>query len=213
MRACLQSGKSLVRAARLSKRCPEFIEGRCLRGFTLTEMAIVAAVAGLVLGALWVAAGMAWQNYRLYSLHQQILGVVQGIRDRAQPPLPGVDGAVITGALNTLGLIPPDMVAGGNYFHALGGAFTATRINANVLRLQLGGVTQQDCSTLIMQMPVLSIDAAIVFIGANGNGANITLSNVADPGNGTALPITLATATGWCNLAGNANNVSIDFSM
>lgn len=50
------------------------------RGFTLTEIAIVLGIIGLILGAIWAAASAVYNNLRTSRAQQEILTVAQNIR-------------------------------------------------------------------------------------------------------------------------------------
>lgn len=53
---------------------------RTVRGFTLTEAAIVLGIVGLILSAIWVAAGSVYANYRVGKTAEQLLSIVQSVR-------------------------------------------------------------------------------------------------------------------------------------
>jgi prepilin-type N-terminal cleavage/methylation domain-containing protein len=50
------------------------------RGFTLTEIAIVLGIVGLILGAIWVAAAAVYNNLRTSKATTELLTVVQNVR-------------------------------------------------------------------------------------------------------------------------------------
>lgn len=50
------------------------------RGFTLTEIAIVLGIVGLILGAIWVAAAAVYNNLRISHMNTAVLQIVQGTR-------------------------------------------------------------------------------------------------------------------------------------
>ncbi len=50
------------------------------RGFTLTEIAIVLGIVGLILGAIWVAAAAVYNNLRTSKSTTELLNVVQNVR-------------------------------------------------------------------------------------------------------------------------------------
>lgn len=81
-------------------------------GFTLTELAIVLIVVAIVIGAIWVAGQMVWNNYRVYRVNQQVMTVLQNVRDyygTSMQALPFAAGTEITVNLDGLGLIPAEM--------------------------------------------------------------------------------------------------------
>jgi prepilin-type N-terminal cleavage/methylation domain-containing protein len=50
------------------------------RGFTLTEIAIVLGIIGLILGAIWVAAAAVYNNLRVSHANTQVLQIAQAVR-------------------------------------------------------------------------------------------------------------------------------------
>jgi prepilin-type N-terminal cleavage/methylation domain-containing protein len=50
------------------------------RGFTLTEIAIVLGIIGLILGAIWVAASAVYNNMRITTANTQLLQITQAVR-------------------------------------------------------------------------------------------------------------------------------------
>ncbi len=91
------------------------------RGFTLLETAIVLMIVSLITSAIWVAGDRVWNNYRVYRTEQQMIQVVNKMRDYyglAYSSWPGVWVAgtdITTGtpgglpSLDTLGLLPAEM--------------------------------------------------------------------------------------------------------
>ena len=50
------------------------------RGFTLTEIAIVLGIIGLILGAIWVAASAVYNNMRVATANTELLQITQAVR-------------------------------------------------------------------------------------------------------------------------------------
>jgi len=98
---------------------PLFSSRKKRRGFTLTEMAIVLGVIGLILGAIWVAAANVYSNMRVEKAQQQILTIVQNIRSLYVARSTFADPASacgvncpqdITAPMASAGVFPADMV-------------------------------------------------------------------------------------------------------
>ncbi len=53
---------------------------RQARGFTLTEAAVVLGIIGMILGAVWVAAGSVYDGLRNKRANEEMLSIVQGVR-------------------------------------------------------------------------------------------------------------------------------------
>jgi len=85
------------------------------RAFTLTEIAIVLGMMGLVLGAIWTAASSVYTNQR--SLHgaTAVMQVAQGVRALfGSSNTTGYTAtANMTPALLSAGIIPTDLINGG----------------------------------------------------------------------------------------------------
>ncbi|MDP9127851.1 MAG: hypothetical protein M3N08_06305 [Pseudomonadota bacterium] len=87
---------------------------RSSAGFSLTELAIVLGVIGLILGGVWTVAGQGREKARQTQLTQDMLLVVKNVR-AAFAGQNGLSGAVttITPQLIFQGAIPNDMVRNG----------------------------------------------------------------------------------------------------
>ncbi|GEM_PF-483400 len=89
---------------------------RKARGFTLTEVAIVMGVVGLILGGIWIAAAAVYTNHRVNTAYTQVMKISQGIRAlMATKPqfdctsVPSMCNVNITLDLKSAGVIPRDM--------------------------------------------------------------------------------------------------------
>ncbi len=87
---------------------------RAVRGFTLTEAAIVLGIVGLILSAIWVAAGSVYNNYRSGKTQDQLLTMVQAMRS-LHASQTKVDGTAFSGTdgsknLALAGGVPSDMI-------------------------------------------------------------------------------------------------------
>ncbi len=79
------------------------------RGFTLTEMAIVVGIIGLVLGGIWAASAAAYSVLRVNRAHEEIDTIINNMRQlyASSPTIPPGD---LTGSAMTAGVFPADMV-------------------------------------------------------------------------------------------------------
>jgi prepilin-type N-terminal cleavage/methylation domain-containing protein len=82
------------------------------KGFTLTEIAIVLGIMGLILGAIWVAASSVYTNQKVQKAATEMVTAVGNIRglfsETAQTGY--ATAANITTAVCNAGVFPPDMV-------------------------------------------------------------------------------------------------------
>ena len=80
------------------------------RGFTLTELAIVLGVMGLILGAIWSASATVSANQKNAKAIRQILVVVEGMKSTfSSGTIPGGAQWLTPFAINS-GLVPSDMI-------------------------------------------------------------------------------------------------------
>lgn len=200
------------------------------RAFTLLEMAIVLGIAGVIFSGVWVAATAFWRNHQRTSTINQVMQIVQNVRDYYGPSAgvnvwPGA-GTDMTNTINGLHLVPMEMrvtptsdtsllnhqlgtVAGGGSL-LLESQGTAPMI----LRVRLRGLAKDDCINLLLRMPVLSPEVGMKRIGTSTGNTTIDLvTNFNTPGGAVTLPLTFTQANAWCNLAGKTNEVRFDFGV
>ncbi|MDD5587330.1 MAG: prepilin-type N-terminal cleavage/methylation domain-containing protein [Alphaproteobacteria bacterium] len=124
--------------------------GRHRRGFTLTEAAIVLGVAGMVLGAIWVAASQVYKNHRVGKVVQQITTLSQNIKSYYATSRPFAStGMSLSLELFNAGLIPSDMTPhGGN---AASGFDIG--LGSSVLTIMSGPMHRQNFYIFINGMP------------------------------------------------------------
>ena len=108
------------------------------RGFTLTELALVLSIVGLVLGGVWVAASALYENMRLNKASTHLITIVQNIRKSmaTSPSFGGAAGANITNRMRDRGVFPVDALTedGQTAVNAL----DPTTINNNRIQILIG---------------------------------------------------------------------------
>ncbi|MCL2469947.1 MAG: prepilin-type N-terminal cleavage/methylation domain-containing protein [Alphaproteobacteria bacterium] len=181
---------------------------RSVRGFTLTEAAIVLGIVGLLLGAIWVAAAAVYNNMRISTTTTQILQMAQAIRAihaTSQTIDDGVtaqDGAVL---MARAGAVPKDMLDDALNPNSVTSVWNSevtieaaadTQGNAGrAFRITYTGVPQSACSDLLVRNTGAGRDTGLVSAGANG--AEVTRDN---------MPIGVTTAVQQCNVTTTAGN-------
>jgi prepilin-type N-terminal cleavage/methylation domain-containing protein len=94
------------------------------RGFTLTEIAIVLGVMGIILGAIWGAASTVYANKKTTSALQEVLAIVANVRGLyANGQIPGGAQALSPMLINAR-QVPSNMIgscAGSMYGAGYGG--------------------------------------------------------------------------------------------
>jgi len=175
-------------------------------GFTLIEAAIALGVMALLLGAIWVAAGAVWSNYQTFRLNQQILSIVENVRNHYEPMgrrgacpangglpfyLPQCNNAIVSTDLIAASLIPVEMLGPAGCVandtcneinHGLrrrtnpGSLVLRSDASGNILRMFLFELPKRICVKLLTQLPVLTPEARIRAIAIGAITANIDTS-------------------------------------
>ncbi len=128
------------------------------KGFTLTEIAIVLGIMGLVLGAIWVAASGVYNNQRVNTAATTVMQTVQGIRSLyATSSTTGVGQVNITTQLINAGALPSNIVSGATTAGPFPGGFTAVASNGdagggNGFVISMSGATRAACINLLTQI-------------------------------------------------------------
>ncbi len=205
------------------------------RGFTLIELAIVLLVASIVVASIWAAASGVWTNYEFYRVNQQVMTVVQNVRNYYQGAAQIKDaagavypnGTAISSYLDGLGLIPLEMRrnptvapgSGTDYLdHALnnrfalgtGSFFVYAEANGTEFRVELQGLNPGTCITLLTKQP-LTPDLGIVGAGTQTGYTTINVNGTA--ADGTTLPINSVAAAEACSDVDATNIVYWDFTL
>ena len=191
-------------------------QAREVRGFTLTEVAIVLGIVGLILGAVWVAAAAVYDNMRIKRTNEAILSAAQGFRSLyASANATGVaTGTNMTANLVAAGVVPQDMVNGNNGMNpwsAVAGTFTISAIDIagtqDGFQLNFYNLPQKACVNLLVSnsQNAQGTGLALVGVTAAGTVGTITAAAIAVPPaiNPNIAPATTcgAAATNYVRLA------------
>lgn len=196
---------------------------RC--GYTLTEIAIVLAVSGVVFGGIWTAANSAWQGYRASSAIRQIGVVLGNVRDRyaAISSWPTV-GKDITKDVDAENILPSDMrqtpsQAGGSLDHAMsrgmpGGSFSIytaqTPSGATpAIQLRFRGLTKAYCINFLTLLPLDDLGIGMVRLAVNTHSASVGSDNNWQT---ITVPLAPTLAAAWCSNSFD-NEVDLDFRL
>jgi len=182
------------------------------RGFTLTEIAIVLGIIGLILGAIWVAAGAVYQNLRVSKAETELLQITQGIRS-----LYGTQTTFDTAAhlLETQGLIaakvfPSDAVQNATTVNGPWGGSTMNIYS----QTDPAGVTGDSFSVEFDNIPVSACIALAT--GATGSGRDqglIGVANQNDTIGNNVFPINVVAATQQCQEGTPTSTISFTFTL
>lgn len=216
----------------LSKNKIARLSQQSKRGFTLTEIAIVLGVIGLILGSIWVAAAAVYNNMRISTATRQLLAVTQAVRslyatsstvsstaDMTTVPFTGVAaGAQTTYA--QAGIFDADMVVinGGNY--SVQGPWTNGSVNvvaaksltnSDSFAIEFDNVPQAACIQMLINSTGSSRDPGMYAVQAGAAGALAIAAGGGATGTQTAFPLSASTAQGQC--ANANNNVAFQFKL
>jgi prepilin-type N-terminal cleavage/methylation domain-containing protein len=135
------------------------------RGFTLTEIAIVLGVIGLILGAIWVAASSAYRNLKITNAPKQIMIIVQNVRSlyASQPGFAASDiDTYMTGPMISAGVFPSDLVVGSNAVDAWGGGVNVWVEDPNNFWVVYTALPPSDCIALASAVMASSSGSELV---------------------------------------------------
>ncbi|MBV8061686.1 MAG: prepilin-type N-terminal cleavage/methylation domain-containing protein [Alphaproteobacteria bacterium] len=202
------------------------------RGFTLTEIAIVLGVIGLILGSIWVAAAAVYNNMRVSTATRGLLAITQAVRSLYATSSTVSTNADMTtipfttvaaGAQTTYpqsGVFDADMViaAGGNY--SVQGPWTNGSVNivaakslatADSFAIEFDNVPQAACIQMLISVTGTARDPGLYAVQAGAAGALVIAAGGNATGTQTAFPLDAATARGQC--ANALNNVAFQFKL
>lgn len=194
------------------------------RGFTLTEIAIVLGIIGIILGAIWAAAAMVYENNRTKQAREQSLAVINNWRSiYGSRHVDVADGTDITYLTVNNGFEPVDMIpsttANGGCADprtgstpsagcSIEGPWSASVVRVftsqtdNAVQIQYSALTSSACNHYGNSIA----DAAGV-VKMTVNGTTRTLPPL---GNNTPFLVTDVSAA--CT-TGNTNSVTVEFAM
>ena len=184
------------------------------RGFTLTEMAIVLGVIGLILGAIWVAAASVYANLYVSEASTETIMIVQnfkalyGINRNGQAS----NGMDITALAINAGLIPSNMIQTGNTSYALG-PWSNSQVNVysgstwNAITVAFWNISQSTCNRLADS---IATGSAFPADGLVWEGVNSTYRTL--PPFGTDVSLTPSDVATAC-VSGMNNNVQITYTV
>lgn len=206
---------------------------RAKRGFTLTEIAIVLGIVGLILGAIWVAAAAVYNNLRVSKATTELLTIVQNVRalyatssvvdptaDMTTIPFAGVAAGAAT-TYPQANVLPSDTIT------VTGGTYTVSNPWNGSINVVSGKSTNADDSFSV-EFDLVPVGACVSLITSNtgpGRDPDIYGYAVAASGalavgvDGTAAnaitaPVAAGTATTKCNAPGGTTlNVAFEFKL
>ncbi len=166
------------------------------KGFTLTEIAIVLGIMGLVLGAIWVAASGVYNNLRVNNATTAVMQIAQGVRALyATSATTGYTSVTnMTSSLITAHAVPNNLVNGTVLAGPFPGGATAiyATSDGNGFVVSMSNVSQANCIALLAAVAGTGRDPGLYKADAS-TGAPST-SDASTAGSALTTPVTLAYA-------------------
>ena len=195
---------------------------RATRGFTLTEIAIVLGIIGIILGAIWAAAAMVYENNRTKEAREQTLAIINNWRSiygsrKVDVAGTGTDITQLT-VNNTFA--PSEMipVAGTSGGCAAGGSAATCFVTGPWNNSQVNVTSYQANNGVAVVYSGLSQTACNHFGNAIADAAGLIQTTINGtvtqfPPLGTAATLKTSDVNTQCSIVGNTNSVLAMFSM
>ncbi len=195
------------------------------KGFTLTEIAIVLGIIGLILGAIWVAAAGVYNNQRVNNANTAVLQITQGVRSLyATSSTTGYAAATdITAALITANAVPTNLVNGATLSGPFPGGASGVIATSDGMGfvIVMSGVSQSNCISVLTNIGGTSRDPGLFKADAVANAAPATgdatttgtgLTTAVTPGIAAVAAVGAAPSTyGGCT--NTSNKVRFGFTL
>jgi prepilin-type N-terminal cleavage/methylation domain-containing protein len=184
------------------------------RGFTLTELAIVLGIIGLLITVVWTAAASVYDNYRTQRAAAQTLTIVQNLKTLYGGGHGTLDpnGTDITSVVIAAGMMPGDMIQQGNTSYGLG-PWAGSQVNVysaavwNGITVAFWDLTQTACNRLADAIVTGSVFPSDGMIWEEVNSTAATL-----PPYGPDSPLTTDNVANACQ-SGATNSVQVTYSV
>jgi prepilin-type N-terminal cleavage/methylation domain-containing protein len=170
---------------------------RPARGFTLTEMAIVLGVMGIILSAIWAAAAQVYANKKTTAMLQDITMITANIRGLYPNGQISGGAQALSPMLINAGQVPSNMIgscAGGEFGAGWGGtagcaltpwngqvilgtqtSWGGAPVKTNAFEFYMGVFANAQCAPFLMQLIQTATTSGLDFIYADGvGGAAVT---------------------------------------
>ena len=171
------------------------------QGFTLTEIAIVLGIIGLILGAIWVAAASVYSNLRVSKGVNQVLAIAQSTRAlyATSPTTGDAAGTNETASFISAGVFPADMINGGATVNPFNGTVMVTTQTNNVagdaFGIEYNSVPTAACISMLTSTGGVGRDSGLIYANASAAAKGAASFGVAGAGS-LAFPVVAGTAAG-----------------
>jgi prepilin-type N-terminal cleavage/methylation domain-containing protein len=205
---------------------PHSRNDRKRKGFTLTEIAIVLGIIGLILGAIWTAASSVYSNQKISKANTELLSIAGAVRNTYANSLQSgyANSAALTGgttstmtiALCNAGAFPTDIVVvcATPEISDPWAVSTAAGVGTVLIPTSITG-TQDGFAIAMTGVPKAACANMLANVGNGaffaGVGASLTAAGWTAGTTASNLPIPATTAVTTC--AGATNNVYFVFKL
>ena len=193
-------------------QCPRYAYRH---GFTLTEIAIVLGIIGLILSAIWTAAGTVYANQHVAKAATETLMIVQNFKALfGNNPLTDPNGEDMTAFAMAAGLFPADMVQAGNTTYAIG-PWSGSQVNVysgsvwNSVTVAFWNIDVSTCNRLA---DAIATGNTFPAAGLVWEGINNTDSRTLPP-YGTSSPYNVSDVATACAETSDKINVQVTYSL
>lgn len=177
-----------------------------LRAFTLTEMAIVLGIIGIILGAIWVAASAVYENNRTARARAQVMQIVNAFKSIYGGKRVNIaDWTDLTALAINNGFVPQEMVNGSTAVGPWSGSVVTIYSNQswNGIVVYYNNLAQTACNHFANA--VGTTNPGLIYVVINGQARLL-------PPIGVNSAFTTADVNTYCNLA-TGNYVYVIYSM
>ena len=190
------------------------------RGFTLTEIAIVLGIVGLILGAIWAAASAVYENLKFSQAQQGITLSAQQVRSLfASSNTTGVPAGSPASILAP-GMLPVSWTNSGNpgnpWNQAPAGALTYIYGDGSKFQIELDNIDPAGCSSLLnfYNAAASAVNGGLIvgLVASAGNGS-VATPGTASIGAAVTASGTYAVPATACVGGTQSNNVAITFDI
>lgn len=139
--------------------------------FTLTELAVVLGIVGVILGAIWAASSKVASNNKVAKAASQVQVILGGYKSvYANTRMPTTSGTDITSVGINAGVFPADMIISGNAYNPWGGTVTVRAHKGyNGVYISYWGLKRDACMNLAATLAQSSSDALMSYVGTTAN--------------------------------------------
>ncbi len=196
------------------------------RGFTLTEIAIVLGIIGLILGAIWVASAAVYNNMRIQTANTQLLQITQAVRAMYATSQTVDSGADMTSGGGNLtyiraGIFPTSALdtgvpsSAGAAYNPWNGKILISHADHSIAKdsfiVAFDAIPSQACINLLTASTGQGRDPGM--FGAEGQAAGSSLSASPSTTLTPGTPLAASVASTQCSTAANGNEALFYFTL